>query len=149
MARAVEGWRSHLVRLESRVRKVRTDNRMHPWEWLHTPDGRLVKTDALDHHAAHDLVGCQDAVWDIAGAKIEFDLSPEELAELCHVFERVTRTGVDRDLLAFYEICYAAFQLGHWSMAAESLVGFPAEAARTRAAADRYGRKLRQALCRL
>jgi hypothetical protein len=147
-ARAIEPWRSRLPSLEGHVRRVRTDNRLHAWEWLRMPDGRLIKTDALDHHAAHDLIGCQDAAWDIVGAKIEFELSDGEFAELCRVFEKATQAPVSRDLVAFYEVCYAAFQLGHWSLAAESLVGFPGEALRTRAAADRYGRKLREILQR-
>jgi hypothetical protein len=145
-ASTVDIWRDRLGALQSGVGKIRTDNRLHPWEWLHLPDGRLIKTDALDHHAAHDLVGCQDPAWDIAGAATEFDLTCDELAELCRVFERATQRPVSRDLLAFYRVCYAAFQLGHWTMAAESLVGFPAEAARTRAAAERYRARLMQAL---
>jgi hypothetical protein len=147
--RAIEPWRGRLGSLEGHVRRVRTDNRLHAWEWLRMPDGRLIKADAVDHHAAHDLIGCQDAAWDIAGARVEFDLSDEELAELCRVFETVAQTPVNRDLLAFYKVCYAAFQLGHWSLAAESLVGFPGEAFRTRAAADRYRGELRQILQRL
>jgi hypothetical protein len=119
---------------------------MHAWEWLQTSDGRLLKTDALDHHAAHDLIGCQDPAWDIAGAKVEFDLSGDELTELCKVFERVAQRPVSRTLLASYEVCYDAFQLGHWSLAAESLAGFPTEALRTRDMAARYGHKLRESL---
>jgi hypothetical protein len=37
--------------------------------------GRLLKTDALDHHARHDLVGCQDVPWDIVGVTVELGLS--------------------------------------------------------------------------
>jgi hypothetical protein len=148
-ARAIEPWRGRLGSLEGHVSRVRTDNRLHAWEWLRLADGRLIKADALDHHAAHDLIGCQDPAWDIAGAKVEFDLSDEEFAEFCWMFENVARRPVDRDLLGFYEVCYAAFQLGHWSLAAKSLVGFPGEALRTRAAADRYRGKLRQILQRL
>ena len=148
-AKAVEPWQDRLGHLDEQVRRIRTDNRLHAWEWLRTTDGRLVKTDALDHHAAHDLIGCQDPAWDIAGAKVEFGLSGDELSELCKVFERVAQRPVSRSLLAFYEVCYDAFQLGYWSLAADSLVGFPMEALRTRAAADRYGQKLREALQRL
>jgi hypothetical protein len=139
---------AHAPQLEARVRRVVTDNRLHAQEWL-VCEGRLIKTDALDHHAAHDLVGCQDPAWDIAGAAIEFDLSADELAALCAAFERATQTAVSRDLLAFYEICYCAFQLGYWSLAADSLAGFPAETIRTRKAADGYRSKLAQILQRL
>ncbi|HEX2724200.1 MAG TPA: hypothetical protein VHN20_00105 [Beijerinckiaceae bacterium] len=137
-ARQLEPWESEIVALEPRVRRVRGDNRLHPWEWLLTADGRLIKTDAIDHHAAHDLIGCQDVTWDIAGASIEFDLSAAEQAGLCAAVECVAHTRVDRRLLAFSQPCYAAFQLGYWSLASHSLAGHPAEAMRTRAAADRY-----------
>jgi hypothetical protein len=149
IATAFDPWKERLPQLERRIRRVRTDNRLHAWEWLQAPDGRLIKTDALDHHAAHDLVGCQDAAWDIAGAGIEFDLTADEFSELCRVFESAAQRPVSRDLLAFYEICYAAFQFGHWSLAGESLPTFPAEALRIRAAVDRYRSRLRQAVERL
>jgi hypothetical protein len=142
-AQRLDAWASELVILEAHVRRVRTDNRLHAWEWLRTADGRLIKTDAVDHHAAHDLVGCQDATWDIAGAAIEFDLSVAEQASLCAQIERIAHTRVDPRLLAFTLRCYAAFQLGYWSLASAALAGCPAEAARTRAAADRYTRVLR------
>ena len=64
-----------IAALSRRVRPIRVDGRMHPWEWIVGRDGALVKTDALDHHQAHDLIGCQDAAWDLAGAAIEFDLN--------------------------------------------------------------------------
>jgi hypothetical protein len=54
----------------------------------------------------------------------------------------VTQRRLDRRLLAFSDLCYAAFQLGHWSLAAKALVGFPEEAQRTGAAATSYVRTL-------
>ena len=78
-----------------------TDNRLHAWEWLVLPGGRVLKADAVDHHAAHDLVGCQDIAWDVAGATVELGLNPLPLA--------------DPDLLAFLLPCYCAFQLGAWT----------------------------------
>ena len=142
LAQRLDPWAGELAHLDRQVRRLRTDNRLHAWEWLRTSDGRLMKTDALDHHAAHDLVGCQDITWDIAGAGIEFGLAAAEQAQLCDAIECITRTAVDRRLLAFSQPCYAAFQFGYWSLAADALAGFPAEARRTRAAADAYGRVL-------
>jgi hypothetical protein len=112
---------------------------MHAWEWLVTPDGELVKTDAADHCAAHDLIGCQDAAWDVAGASIELGLDANELASA------LARRGspIDPALSRFYEPCYLAFQLGSHSMAARSIEsGAPDEAARLRRAADTYARQL-------
>lgn len=149
LAKSLDRWHSKVAGLEDQVRRVRTDNRLHVWEWLCTPDGPLIKTDALDHHAAHDLIGCQDVTWDLAGAAAEFDLSQAETDELCRHVEHVTGRPLDQDLLAFSGLCYLAFQLGYWALAAESLAGFPAEAIRTRQAADRYGAKLKATIERL
>jgi hypothetical protein len=116
-----------LARLDAQVRPVETDNRMQAWEWLALPDGRLLKADAVDHHAAHDLIGCQDIAWDIAGAMVELGLDPVR--------------AVDPDLLGFLLPCYCAFQLGAWSMAADAAPD-AAEAARCRAAVARYAARL-------
>jgi hypothetical protein len=116
-----------LARLGARARPVETDNRMQAWEWLALPDGRLLKADAVDHHAAHDLVGCQDIAWDVAGAMVELGLDPV--------------LPVDPGLLDVLLPCYCAFQLGAWTMAAEAAPDV-AEAARCRAAAARYVARL-------
>src|SRR5206468_5416318 len=68
------------VTLSARVARVRTDNKLDRTEWLRAPGGRLLKTDGLDHHQAHDLIGCQDIAWDVAGAITEFDLDDSETA---------------------------------------------------------------------
>lgn len=102
--------------LERRVRRIRTDNKLDRHEWLRLPDERLIKTDALDHHQAHDLVGCQDLAWDIAGAIEEFGLSGEEAVRLIAAAGR----DADRDLLDFYHFAYAAFRLGQATLSGES-----------------------------
>ena len=124
--------------LEGHVRRIDTDNRMQPWEWL-LVGGHLIKTDALDHSAAHDLVGCQDVTWDIAGAIVEFSLSGEETSRLCRIVERESGFPVAPEILAFMRPCYLAFQMGAHTMAAWSLGDGP-EAFRLRRAADRYSR---------
>lgn len=132
--RAVARWRPALPRLTARIRPVETDNRLHAWEWLES-DGRLLKTDAVDHHAGHDLVGCQDIAWDVAGAKVEFALNEDEFAILTG--ELATRDlAVDPDLASFMTLCYAAYQLGAWTMAADAVSG--PETDRVVAAAARY-----------
>jgi hypothetical protein len=137
---------AHIVDdLEPRVRRVQTDNRLHLWEWLLDRDGTLLKTDALDHCAAHDLVGCQDVAWDVAGTVIEFDLDPEEEAELQTRVGQEAGRPVDTDLLRFLAPCYAAFQLGAWSMA-RATDGDPDEAVRLDREVSRYARHLRRLL---
>ncbi|MGO4526432.1 hypothetical protein AB4097_16395 [Microvirga sp. 2MCAF35] len=101
-----------------------------------------MKADALDHSAAHDLIGHQDIAWDIAGAIIELELSGPETIRLCVVTERESGHPVSPELLAFLLPCYCTFHMGSHLMVAGALgVG---EEARLRRAADRYGRLLRQ-----
>lgn len=129
---------------QDRIRRVMTDNRMQPWEWLASGD-RLIKVDALDHCAAHDLVGCQDIVWDIAGAAAEFSLSPRETEDLCALVREESGHPVSHAALAFMLPCYLAFQLGAHRMAAGALKGSEEEE-RLRIAAERYGHLLQSCL---
>jgi hypothetical protein len=101
--------------LQARVARVRTDNRLDRGKWLRLPGGRLLKTDALDHHCAHDLIGCQDMAWDVVGATAEFDLDAGESERL------IAATGqkVDRELLEFYGAAYLAFRMGKAMLAGD------------------------------
>jgi len=106
--------------LQTLVRPVDTDNRMHQWEWRVLPDKRLIKTDALDHSSSHDLVGCQDIAWDIAGAVVEHALTPGETQTLLRSVEAASGRTVDQRLLSFLLPCYLGFQAGLWSMARDA-----------------------------
>lgn len=97
----------------ARPRPVHADGRMHREKWI-----AGLKLDALDHSEAHDLVGCQDIAWDVAGAALELGLSPAETVALART------AGADPVMLALFETCYPAFQAGLWTMA-----GDPARAA--------------------
>jgi hypothetical protein len=136
-------YRGHPARLGSRVSRVKTDNRMHAWEWL-ASEGRILKTDAVDHHAGHDLVGCQDPAWDVAGAWAEFELGADELQELR---EGLLRRGcqIDAGLLDFYQPAYLAFQLGHYRLAALDARNSE-EGMRLAAHCERYAQALRRCL---
>ncbi|GAA4011579.1 hypothetical protein GCM10022280_06490 [Sphingomonas swuensis] len=127
---ALSRWNPPADVLQARVRPVTIDGRLAAHEWLRLPSGQLLKADALDHHQAHDLVGCQDLAWDVAAAAIELDLARSEVTAL----EKLL--GCDPELLAFYRIAYAAFRLGAHRMS-EAMVGSD-EAARHRAAAHRF-----------
>jgi hypothetical protein len=146
LARRLDRWAPALERLEGRVRRVETDNRPHAWEWLVARDGRLLKTDALDHHAGHDLVGCQDVAWDIVGVAAELGLSGPERDRLCGVVEAEAGRTVDADLLALLAPCYLALQLGDRALATEIVAAWPAEVDRLRAAAGRYAQLLQHEL---
>ena len=138
-ASRLDCWRPLLDRLEARRNPVRTDNRLHSWEWL-VESGRLLKTDALDHHAGHDLVGAQDATWDVVGAAYEFGLSQLETERLMSVVERESRSRLDPELTAFLRPCYLAFQLGYYTLAAAA--GDVAERARLQMRINRYANLL-------
>jgi hypothetical protein len=144
-AGAVGAWRERLPELSSLARPVRTDNRMHAWEWVVTPDGKIWKTDALDHHATNDLVGAQDPAWDLAGAAVEMDLSEDEQGRLVEQVERSRRVKTPPDQLRFYTHAYLAFQLGYYTLAAQALEGIdPAEAAALQKQSEMYAKRLRK-----
>lgn len=137
-------WAPHLEQLSAEVRTVETDNKPHAWEWLVLQDGRLLKTDAVDHHDAQDLIGCQDVAWDVVGAAVELGFDASEQAILAEYVERASGRPVSAALMAFYRPCYLAFQLGHHLMAASALEELiPAESTRLRRAAERYTALLR------
>lgn len=139
-------WAPRLSSLSARVARVRTDNKLDPHEWLRLPDGELLKSDALDHHVAHDLVGAQDVAWDVAGAAIEFDLDPGEAEWLASAVGREAGRPVDPELLQFVTIAYSAFRLGQTKLSIDMLAGDPAEQQRIAAVSARYERRLRELL---
>ncbi|PSJ58786.1 hypothetical protein C7I84_15025 [Mesorhizobium ephedrae] len=130
---ALERRLSGVASLEDRVRRIRTDNRLHGWEWLAAGCG-LLKIDAVDHCEAHDLIGCQDIAWDVAGAIVEHDLTEDDIATLRH---ELRRGGVEAEgaMIAAMLPCYLAFQLGLWSTAEPST-------GQTKACATSYADKL-------
>ena len=127
-------WEQRLASLAGRVSRVRTDNRMDAHKWLRLPGRRLLKTDALDHHCAHDLVGAQDMAWDVAGAAVEFDLDPRERRFLAAEAGRAARRLVDPELLDLMTLAYLAFRLGEARLTC------------LEAASASYERRLRQLL---
>ncbi|WP_214476716.1 hypothetical protein [Mesorhizobium sp. dw_380] len=116
--------------------RVEIDGKLHAWEFLVGSEGTVVKTDAVDHCRGHDLIGCQPIEWDIAGALVEYGLSDGDVATLIDGM----RLDIDDGHIDFFEPCYLAFQLGLWSMAAQSENG--REKARLSATANRYERGL-------
>jgi hypothetical protein len=142
-ARELDRHAEHTGAIARRMRHVLTDNKMHPWEWLVRGDGHVFKCDALDHHAGPDLVGAQDIAWDVAGARVELDLSD---AEIAGIVERIARRAGARAApahLGFFTETYLAFQLGACAVALAEATD-NAEAARLRDAGRRYAERLRR-----
>jgi hypothetical protein len=142
---AVERWERRAGELQRRIVRVRTDNKLDRHEWLRTASGGLLKTDALDHHQAHDLIGCQDSAWDVAGAILEFDLHQSEADALVAAVEHDSGSAVDRELLGFYRLAHAAFRLGQARLGA-SMVCDAAERQRIDRLGDLYAAELQHLL---
>jgi hypothetical protein len=122
------------------ARACEVDGRMQPWKWLVVPDGRVLKADGIDHHASVELAGCQDALWDVAGAQLELGLDDREAWRLGEA-ARARGPGADPALLPFYRTCLAALEVGRWTFA---LAGEPPgpERGRRLAQLERYRRLL-------
>ncbi|HYF54800.1 MAG TPA: hypothetical protein VEA41_11125 [Salinarimonas sp.] len=128
--------------------RIATDNRLQSHEWLVGSGGRLWKTDAVDHHAAHDLVGSQDLAWDVAGAAVELGLAPDETEALCDAIAAQGGAIVDRARLSALPIAYLALHLGRARLSAQALAGWPQEARRLDGEAARYEGRIRALLAR-
>ncbi len=123
-----------------RPRPVATDGKLDRHEWLRRPDGSLLKTDALDHCMAHDLVGAQDVAWDAAGAAVEFSLEEDAVERLLARIDAVAARPVDRTLFALMLPLYLAFRFGAARLAVD---GCPAsESESLTAQAARYAAPL-------
>jgi hypothetical protein len=130
-------------RAEDEARPVLGDAKLQRWEWLVLADGRILKADALDHHAGHELPGAQDALWDVAGAELELGLDAAEGRALAEAV-RADAPGAGPELLPLYRVCYAALELARWT---ELAPGADAEEERRRAnARGRYREALGRAL---
>ncbi len=143
-AELVDPWMARADTLQALVRPIAVDGRLHRHEWIADLEGRWLKTDALDHHAAHDLVGCQDAAWDVAGAAVEFGLDADAAENLRARVEHAAGNPVARPLVGALRLAYTAFQLGRSTLAAETETD-PLEIERHAADVARYRAAARQA----
>jgi hypothetical protein len=98
------------------VRPVWIDGRMQRWEWIHTSSG-VLKTDAIDHAHGHDLVGCQDIAWDVAGAIVELEATRQQGTTL--IRSVMSGRPEAEDLTDLMTLCYIGFQIGWWHFATE------------------------------
>jgi hypothetical protein len=98
------------------------DGRLAPHEWVRTPNGRVVKTDAGGHTSDHTIVGTQPLAWDLAGAAVEWGLSDgaaDALESLVRARIPVPRWP-DPRLPACWRAAYAGFRAGVCTMAANT-----------------------------
>lgn len=101
---------------------VLVDGRMQPFEWIESPQGELLKTDAISHGDNHFFPGPCDIAWDLAGAIVEWELNSEAADFLVRRFKQLS--GVDvKQKLKVYTLAYYVFRLGFCKMAASTVVG--------------------------
>lgn len=146
LAKPLKRFTRQFISVRRDFHRVFTDNRLQPWEWLLRSDGRLTKTDAVDHACGHDVIGAQDIIWDVAGAIAEYGLSHEETDVLLRQIELASRRLCSRWLLHFFVPCYLAFQAASARTACQALADLPAETARLNVQADLYIAQLRRQL---
>jgi hypothetical protein len=91
----------------------------------------------VDHHCGHDLIGCQDMAWDVAGAIVEFAIDEDQAGRLIDSAERASGRRVNPALLEFYRVAYCCFRLGQARLSAD-LCGDTAERERLSSRAVRY-----------
>lgn len=141
----LERWSSRISELDRRIVRVRTDGKLERPEWLRTKAGALIKADALDHHQAHDLIGCQDLAWDVAGALAEFDVDQRFRSGFTTSVEHWASRELDPELLEFYRLAYSAFRLGQCRLG-EGMTFEISEQQRLKRAAERYSAQLQHLL---
>lgn len=101
------------------IHSVIADSRMMPHEWLRTPSGLLMKTDAASHGNDHFYPGPTDIAWDLAGAIVEWRMSPAAAAEF--VVNYAAQSGDDASTrISQYTAAYLAFRIGFLDMASQS-----------------------------
>jgi hypothetical protein len=127
------------------LRPVAVDGKLEVWEWLRTTEGRLVKVDGFHHADAHDLAGAQDIAWDVAAARLELGLDPDETMRIARRVEAASGSRLSPASLAFHEAAYAALRVARWSFALECEADAD-ERARIEVAVERYRSALRRAL---
>lgn len=129
------------------------DGHMDPSEWVRQATNasgsaacvsRALKLDCTGHVSDHTIVGPQSILWDIAGAIVEWELSP---AATVRVIEPIWEAGHEFPLetLRFYIAAYAAFRAGLFSMAS-SQTSDPAERRRLQGAIHAYKRRVEWAV---
>jgi len=101
---------------------VLADGRMQPFEWIASPQGELLKTDAISHGDNHFFPGPCDIAWDLAGAIVEWDLASEAAEFLLRRFKQLSGIDVAQKLDA-YMLAYCVFRLGFCKMATSTVLG--------------------------
>ena len=119
--------------------EIAIDGRMLPPEWLLAGE-RLLKADALDHHADDFFPGARDVAWDVAGTIVEFNFSAGAAAWFVDSYRKASGDRTIERRLPFYRCAYLAYRIGYVTLAQQSVDNV--EAARFRRLEVRYRHSL-------
>lgn len=101
---------------------VLVDGRMQPYEWVATPEDKLIKTDGTSHGDDHFFPGPCGIAWDLAGVILEWDLDQQAREFLLAKFREFSGMEISRELDA-YLLAYCVFRLGFCKMARSTVLG--------------------------
>lgn len=104
-------------------RPVYADCCMRPHEWLQTPAGQILKTDAVGHAEGHLLPGAVDIAWDLAGTILEWRLNPAQTDFFLNEYRRQSHDNA-RNRLDQYLLLYAVFRMAYTCMGATSMAAW-------------------------
>ncbi len=95
------------------------DGHLAPHEWIVTPQGRILKTDAGGHDFDPTWTGRQPVLWDLAGAVLEWNLEAGQVAALLDGFHAAGGEPFGPFALDAYCAAYAAHRMGQFRHGAD------------------------------
>jgi|SRR5579864_1197721 len=107
-------------------RAVIADGRMQPHEWLLSATGQMLKTDSGSHGDDHFFPGPVDIAWDLAGAIVEWRMSPAAAKTFLEIYRRASGDDAEKRI-ADYITAYTVFRCAYCLMAANAMQGTPEE----------------------
>ena len=121
-------------------RAVIADGRMQPHEWIFTDAGEILKTDSGSHGDDHFYPGPTDIAWDLAGAIVEWRMTPGSATEFLNLYRRISDDDANARIEDFIH-AYTVFRWAYCKMAANAMSRTP-EQARLDLAAESYAAAL-------
>ncbi|HEY6253134.1 MAG TPA: hypothetical protein VI685_24510 [Candidatus Angelobacter sp.] len=103
-------------------RPVIADGRMQPHEWLLTGAGQMLKTDSGSHGDDHFFPGTVDIAWDLAGAIVEWQMTPAVTKAFLELYRRASGDDAEKRI-AGYITAYTVFRCAYCLMAANAIQG--------------------------
>ncbi len=101
---------------------VYPDCRMMPHEWLHGPQGHILKADSVGHGDGHQLPGPADIAWDLAGTIVEWKLPSAAAEFFIRSYHRLSGDDPGRRMPAYLQL-YSVLRMAQCRLAAQGMVG--------------------------